>query len=265
MGCIVNETHPPLYRDHLDGIFAHVEVENRPGTGQNIPEGTRRPDHRIGASIIETGHARCHVHFGQIRIQGDDLNLGAPSDPDPGSVWNDQLSHPPCARKERIPGTERSIPDHGHPVVHIGNVTKKISFDVIHPAHHNARRVRCRGWRNRHHRRGKQIRQQPDHPCGLFHLNHLLSDRLSFRTTAQCCCAVSLLYLRIAVNDLSDRNIMRRHSRATNRARHLNAHSAVWNQTRAEPGVPFPMIRHSLSLSQNKQLIKNRTLNEEWQ
>ena len=93
----MDETHFPPHRDHFDGVVAHVEVEDRAGIGQDVPEGTRGLDDRVGAFVVEPGHARSHVHFGQVCVKGDELDLCAVPDPDPGPVGDDQLRHPPAS------------------------------------------------------------------------------------------------------------------------------------------------------------------------
>ena len=93
----MDETHFPPYRDRFDGVVAHVEVKDRAGIGQDVPEGTRGLDDRVGAFVLEPGNARRHVHFGQVRVKGDELYLCAVPNPDPASVGNDQLRHSPAS------------------------------------------------------------------------------------------------------------------------------------------------------------------------
>jgi len=76
--------------------------------------------------------------------------------------------------------TLRPFLDHGHPVVVLRNITEQVPFNVIYAADHNGWCVCSRGWRNHHHRCRKQAHQHSYHPRNCFHLNRLLSGRLSF-------------------------------------------------------------------------------------
>jgi hypothetical protein len=169
----MDERDPSLHRDHFDGVFAYIKVEDRSGVSEYVPEGTCGLDDCAGAFIVETGQARGHVHFSEIFVESDTLNLGALPNPDPAPVRRNQFGHAPASRKERIFVTEWRVPDQGNPVPLLRNIPEQFTLDMIDAAHYHCRRICGLGWRNPDHKRdqshqggeGHKCKTQRDTPC----------------------------------------------------------------------------------------------------
>ncbi len=135
----MDKTYLTFQCDHFGRVFAHVEIKDRVGIGQDIAKGACRLDDGIGPFIVKAPHTDRHVSLSQIALQGDKLDLRIVSGPDQGSVGDNEFGSSAGAGIEGVLCAKRCVIDHSHPILFLGDITQQIPFDMVYPADHHGR------------------------------------------------------------------------------------------------------------------------------